>query len=116
MSEQYSNLRRAQREGGPYRPAPSRRPPTGKPLSLPGVLGAMAIVGAITFVAAPTLQSPARTAAMSPATLEATEKSVYYAGCNEARAAGAAPIYRGSPGYRPEMDGDSDGIACEPHR
>ncbi|WP_229667300.1 excalibur calcium-binding domain-containing protein [Sphingopyxis bauzanensis] len=37
-----------------------------------------------------------------------------------ARAAGAAPLYRGQPGYRPEMDGDSDGvgdgIACEPYR
>jgi hypothetical protein len=40
----------------------------------------------------------------------------YYPGCNAARAAGAAPIYRGQPGYREEMDGDGDGIACEPHR
>lgn len=42
--------------------------------------------------------------------------SVYYPGCDSARAAGAAPIYRGQPGYREEMDGDDDGIACEPHR
>lgn len=41
---------------------------------------------------------------------------VYYSGCNEVRAAGLAPLYRGDPGYRPEMDGDDDGIACEPHR
>ena len=41
---------------------------------------------------------------------------VYYRGCNEVRAAGAAPLYRGQPGYRPEMDGDGDGIACEPYR
>lgn len=41
---------------------------------------------------------------------------VYYSGCNEVRAAGLAPLYRGQPGYRPEMDGDDDGIACEPHR
>ncbi|WP_230280990.1 excalibur calcium-binding domain-containing protein [Croceicoccus sp. Ery15] len=40
----------------------------------------------------------------------------YWAGCNDARAAGTAPIYRGEPGYRKEMDGDSDGIACEPYR
>jgi hypothetical protein len=38
----------------------------------------------------------------------------YYPGCNAARAAGVAPIYEGEPGYRPELDGDSDGIACEP--
>jgi hypothetical protein len=46
----------------------------------------------------------------------AAAASVYYRGCNEARAAGATPIYRGQPGYRPEMDGDDDGIACEPYR
>jgi hypothetical protein len=28
----------------------------------------------------------------------------------------AAPVYRGRPGYREGMDGDSDGIACEPYR
>lgn len=42
--------------------------------------------------------------------------SVYYSGCNAVRAAGAAPLHAGEPGYRPEMDGDGDGIACEPHR
>lgn len=45
-----------------------------------------------------------------------SQRSVYYSGCREARAAGAAPIYRGQPGYRPGMDGDNDGIACEPYR
>ncbi|GAA3318031.1 hypothetical protein GCM10017710_34530 [Arthrobacter ramosus] len=39
--------------------------------------------------------------------------SVYYANCTAARAAGAAPIYRGQPGYRPALDRDNDGIACE---
>ena len=41
---------------------------------------------------------------------------VYYRRCDEARAAGAAPIYRGEPGYRPALDRDDDGIACEPWR
>ncbi|WP_420607345.1 excalibur calcium-binding domain-containing protein [Novosphingopyxis sp.] len=36
--------------------------------------------------------------------------------CSEARAAGTAPINHGEPGYRPELDGDDDGIACEPYR
>lgn len=40
----------------------------------------------------------------------------YYSGCNEARADGVAPLYAGEPGYRPEMDGDDDGVACEPYR
>lgn len=40
---------------------------------------------------------------------------VYYANCDAARAAGAAPLHAGGPGYRSAMDGDGDGIACEPH-
>ncbi|MDB5046644.1 MAG: hypothetical protein JWQ08_2694 [Deinococcus sp.] len=42
-----------------------------------------------------------------------TAKTVYFASCGAARAAGAAPMRRGQPGYRPEMDGDADGVACE---
>lgn len=37
----------------------------------------------------------------------------YYANCTEARAAGAAPLHVGDPGYRPKLDRDNDGIACE---
>jgi hypothetical protein len=44
------------------------------------------------------------------------ERSIFYSGCNEVRAAGRAPLYAGQPGYRVEMDGDGDGIACEPFR
>lgn len=36
--------------------------------------------------------------------------------CAEARAAGAAPLRRGEPGYGAHMDGDGDGVACEPYR
>jgi endonuclease YncB( thermonuclease family) len=42
--------------------------------------------------------------------------TTYYSNCKEAWASGAAPLHRGQPGYRPEMDGDGDGIACEPYR
>jgi conserved domain protein len=41
------------------------------------------------------------------------EGSVYYHNCAEARAKGVTPIYRGQPGYRPKLDRDGDGIACE---
>jgi hypothetical protein len=37
----------------------------------------------------------------------------YYASCKAARAAGAAPLRRGDPGYRSGLDRDGDGIACE---
>ena len=33
--------------------------------------------------------------------------------CTEARAAGAAPVYAGTPGYGPHLDRDGDGVACE---
>ena len=36
-----------------------------------------------------------------------------YRNCREARAAGAAPLYRGQPGYSPRLDRDGDGVACE---
>ncbi|GAB4586284.1 excalibur calcium-binding domain-containing protein [Nocardia sp. IFM 10818] len=42
-----------------------------------------------------------------------SESGPYYANCSEAKAAGAAPIYRGEPGYRAKLDRDNDGIACE---
>ena len=41
---------------------------------------------------------------------------IHYSGCTAVRAAGKAPLYRGDPGYSEDMDGDDDGIACEPIR
>ncbi len=43
----------------------------------------------------------------------ATGASTYYPDCTAARAAGAAPLHAGSPGYRTGLDGDGDGVACE---
>jgi len=37
----------------------------------------------------------------------------YYANCAAARAAGAAPLKRGEPGYASHLDRDNDGVACE---
>ncbi|QYJ02429.1 excalibur calcium-binding domain-containing protein [Thalassovita mediterranea] len=36
-----------------------------------------------------------------------------FANCSEARAAGAAPVRRGDPGYGSHLDRDNDGIGCE---
>lgn len=52
----------------------------------------------------------------SPEERDRIEQSVTYAGCDEVRAAGKAPLYAGQPGYREDMDGDLDGAACEPPR
>jgi len=36
-----------------------------------------------------------------------------YANCDEARAAGVAPLHRGADGYSTDLDRDGDGIACD---
>jgi len=36
-----------------------------------------------------------------------------FANCAAARAAGAAPVRRGSPGYSRRLDRDGDGVGCE---
>ena len=41
------------------------------------------------------------------------EDSVYYKNCAEVRAASAAPLHKGSEGYRIELDRDGDGVACD---
>ncbi|RMI32620.1 excalibur calcium-binding domain-containing protein [Nocardia stercoris] len=35
-----------------------------------------------------------------------------YATCDDARAAGVAPLFRGEPGYSPHLDPDGTGMAC----
>jgi len=39
--------------------------------------------------------------------------NVYYKNCSAARAAGAAPVYQGEPGYGTHLDRDGDGIGCD---
>ena len=58
------------------------------------------------FVAPVDAGAPAATGAPAPAI-------TYFKNCAQARAAGAAPIYRGEPGYRGKLDRDGDGVACE---
>jgi hypothetical protein len=57
----------------------------------------------------PTTAAPAPEAAMAPA----PAPSVYYANCDAARAAGAAPVRVGDPGYASHLDRDGDGVGCE---
>jgi hypothetical protein len=40
-------------------------------------------------------------------------EATYYANCSAVRAAGAAPIRTGDPGYDSHLDRDGDGVACE---
>lgn len=52
----------------------------------------------------------------SPVQSFAAGRSFTYPNCAAARAAGAAPIRRGEPGYGEHLDRDGDGVACEPYR
>lgn len=61
--------------------------------------------------------------ALNPGSLQAVAaKAVtppvdqHFSNCNAARAAGRENIPYWDPSYRPRMDGDSDGWACEPYR
>ena len=57
--------------------------------------------------------APAAPAPAVPVPVAPVPAAAYYANCAAARAAGTAPLYAGSAGYRPALDRDSDGIACE---
>jgi competence protein ComEC len=46
-------------------------------------------------------------------TSKPTNKPIYYQNCTAVRNAGAAPLYKGDPGYSTQLDRDKDGVACE---
>jgi endonuclease YncB( thermonuclease family) len=56
---------------------------------------------------------PVRTPTPEPPAPKPDTSSAYYANCSEARAAGVTPLHVGDPGYRPGLDRDHDGVACE---
>jgi hypothetical protein len=45
--------------------------------------------------------------------LAAASSGASFRSCAEARAAGAAPLRTGQPGYSTRLDRDRDGVACE---
>lgn len=66
----------------------------------------------VTTTTLPPLTAPPTTAPAPPST-QAVAPAPSFANCAEARAAGAAPLYRGQPGYSSRLDRDGDGVACE---
>jgi hypothetical protein len=48
-----------------------------------------------------------------PLGLSSAGGSGSFANCSAARAAGAAPVRRGDPGYSSKLDRDGDGVGCE---
>lgn len=74
----------------------------------------------VTTTAAPivtTSEVPAPPAAPAPkvAAPPATPKAptVKYSSCADVKKAGAAPLYKGDPGYSTSLDRDEDSVACE---
>lgn len=59
------------------------------------------------------VSAPARPRARVSAARPQPRVNLYFANCRQARAAGYAPLRRGSPGYRDALDRDGDGKACE---
>jgi endonuclease YncB( thermonuclease family) len=61
----------------------------------------------------PEKSTPAPAPTEEPAPAPDNSSSVYYKNCAAARAAGAAPMHIGEPGYRKALDRDGDGTACD---
>ncbi|MFD6398365.1 excalibur calcium-binding domain-containing protein [Nocardia sp. NPDC060249] len=60
-----------------------------------------------------TVDLPAPRVAAVPQPEAPAPASAYYKNCAAAKAAGAAPLHTGDPGYRSGLDRDGDGVACE---
>ncbi|GAA1388916.1 hypothetical protein GCM10009613_26990 [Pseudonocardia kongjuensis] len=93
-------------------------PATGTARSAPAPAATRAPATTAPLQSTPRTAQTRRTAAPQPA-VQAPPPApsggggVYYKNCSAARAAGAAPILRGQPGYRGPLDRDGDGVACE---
>jgi hypothetical protein len=85
-----------------------------------GAVGLGALLGVSAFVAADRLTTPTTDAqrALIESVVEDPQPgraSLAFATCAEARAADAAPVHIGQPGYGAHLDRDRDGVGCEPY-
>lgn len=80
------------------------------------------MVGAVTGLheagALSNIEDSLKKAAVAAGFMRAREPQAgdHWPSCNAARTAGTSPLHAGEPGYRPELDADGDGVACEPYR
>ncbi|MFD0580260.1 excalibur calcium-binding domain-containing protein [Dactylosporangium darangshiense] len=81
----------------------------------PAVPGATNSASTAAGPGTPDASEPASTPTTATAPTSPSLPAVYYRNCGEARAAGAAPIVLGEPGYRSELDTNHDGVACDKH-
>ncbi|MUK01337.1 DUF1524 domain-containing protein [Vibrio cholerae] len=62
---------------------------------------------------APVAPAPVAPAPVVPEPVVPAPPAASYANCDAVRAAGAAPIYAGTPGFEAKFDRDGDGVGCE---
>jgi hypothetical protein len=88
---------------GPAGPRPGAPAPAPKPVRASRQIAGLAALAALAIACGggPRRQPPAN-------------PTPHYSTCAQAQAAGAAPLSSQSPGYRPGLDRDRDGVACEP--
>lgn len=58
-------------------------------------------------------RAPARGAPPADRPQRLVDDRIYFPNCSAARAAGAAPVRQGAPGYGRHLDRDGDGVGCE---
>lgn len=73
----------------------------------------LTLIAALALMASQTSTPPPRRDPPPRPPAERSQGDVYFRNCSEARAAGRENIRRGQPGYRPDLDRDNDGVACE---
>lgn len=83
----------------------------------PALAGAAIGLGGFLLFMMSTTAAPAAPAVEFHADAPSKPRAVTrpFRNCTEARAAGHAPVYAGDPAYGPWLDGDDDGIGCEPY-
>ncbi|MBT2513418.1 DUF1524 domain-containing protein [Arthrobacter sp. ISL-30] len=102
---------------GQLAPTSEKAPATPEPAPPAPAEPAPAVVAPAPVAPAPAPVAPAPVAPapapVAPAPVAPAPAAAYYANCAAARAAGVAPLLAGQAGYRPALDRDSDGVACE---
>jgi hypothetical protein len=107
------------------KPTPPTRPTTPPPTVAAATVAAGALAGAVTGTSSvrapsraadPVVVVPADEPLSDPdpeADVNTADIPTHFSSCKAARAAGAAPLHRGEPGYSSKLDKDGDGTACE---
>ena len=89
---------------------PNALAPTNQPAAAAAAAPAPGPAAPAAPAAAPAAPAQAQ---MAPAPAPGPAAAVSYANCAAVRAAGAAPIRAGQPGYSGKLDRDGDGVGCE---